>query len=94
MQLISGQINGVAKRLADSSLLRSESLIHYKNGYTICTVDTFKQVFSNKSVKFTYLDSTGEFSFSSMLSGDVLKEMNEISTAARAIYNHLHLGNK
>ena len=29
-----------------------------------------------------------------MLSGDILKEMNEISTAARAIYNHLHLGNK
>jgi hypothetical protein len=28
MRLISGQINGVAERLADSSLLRSESLIH------------------------------------------------------------------
>jgi hypothetical protein len=29
-----------------------------------------------------------------MSSGDVLKAMNKISTAARAIYNHLHIGNK
>ena len=29
VRLISGQIDGVAERLADSSLLRSESLIHY-----------------------------------------------------------------
>jgi hypothetical protein len=91
---IYSQIDGVAGRLVDSSLLCSESLIYYINGHTICTVDTFKQDFSNKSVEYTYLDATGESSFSSMSSGDVLKEMNEISTAARAIYNHLHLGNK
>ena len=60
----------------------------------ICMLDAFKRVFSNKSVKYTYLDATGESSFSSMSSGDVLKEMNEISTAARAFYDHLHLGNK
>jgi hypothetical protein len=59
VRLISGQIDGVAGRLADSSLLRSETLI---NGYTICTVDAFKQVFLNKSVKYTYLDATGESS--------------------------------
>ncbi len=29
-----------------------------------------------------------------MSSGDVLKAINKISTAARAIYDHLHLGNK
>ena len=29
-----------------------------------------------------------------MSSGDVLKEMGEISAAARAIYDRLHLGNK
>jgi hypothetical protein len=94
VQLISGQIDGVAERLADSSLLRSESLILYINGYTICMVDAFNQVFSDKSVEYTYLDATGESSFSSMSSGDVLKAMNKISTAARAIYDHLHLGNK
>ncbi len=75
-------------------LLSSESLIHYINGYTICMVDAFKQVFSNKSVEYNYLDAIGESSFSSMLNGDVLKEMNKISTAARAIYDHLNLGNK
>ncbi len=94
VQLISSLIGEVSERLADSSLLHSESFIHYINGYRICTVDAFKQVFSNKSVKYTYLDATGESSFSSMLSGNNLKEMNKISTAARAIYDHLHLGNK
>ena len=94
VHLISGQIDGVAERLADSGLLRSESLIHYINGYTICTVDAFKRVFLNKAVEYTYLDATGESSFSSMTSGDVLKAMNEILTAARAIFDHLHLGNK
>jgi hypothetical protein len=57
-------------------------------------VDAFKQVFLNKSAEYTYLDATGESSFSSMSSGDVLKEMGEISAAARAIYDRLHLGNK
>jgi hypothetical protein len=57
-------------------------------------VDKFKQVFSNKSVEYTYLDATGESTFSLMSSGDVLKKMNKISTAARAIYNHLHFDNK
>ncbi len=47
-----------------------------------------------KAVEYTYLDATGESSFSSMTSGDVLKAMHEISTAARAIFDHLHLGNK
>ncbi len=94
MQLISGQIDGVAERLADSSLLRSESHIHYINGYMICTVDAFKQVFSNKSVEYTYLVTMGESPFTLMSSGDILKEMNKISTAARAIYNHSHLDNK
>ena len=41
---ISGQIDGVAERLADSGLLCSESLIHYINGYTFCKVDAFKRV--------------------------------------------------
>ena len=94
MRLISSQIDGVAERLTDSGLLRSESLIHYINGYTICTVDVFKRVFSNKAVEYTYLDATGESSFSSMTNGYVLKEMHEISTATRAIFDHLHLGNK
>ena len=94
VRLISGQIDGVAERLADSGLLRSKTLIHYINGYMICTVDAFKQVFSNKAVEYTYLHATGESSFSSMTSGDVLKAMHEISTAARAIFDHLHLGNK
>jgi hypothetical protein len=85
VQLISGQIDGVAERLTDSSLLRSESRIHYINEYTICTGDACKQVFSNKSDKYTYLDATAESSFSSLSSGDVLKEMNLISTAARSI---------
>ena len=57
-------------------------------------MDAFKQVFLNKAVEYTYLDATGEFSFSSMTNGYVLKEMHEISTAARAIFDHLHLGNK
>ena len=94
MRLISSQIDGVAERLTDSGLLSSESLIHYINGYTICTVDVFKRVFSNKAVEYTYLDATGESSFSSMTNGYVLKEMHEISTATRAIFDHLHLGNK
>ena len=71
VRLISGQIDGVAEQLADSGLLRSESLIHYINGYTICMVDAFKQVFSNKAVEYTYLDATGESSFSLMTSGYV-----------------------
>jgi hypothetical protein len=94
VRLVSSQIDGVAERLADSGLLHLESLIHFINGYTIFTVDAFKQVFSKKAVEYTYLDATGESSFSSMTSGDVLKVMNKISTAARAIFDHLHLGNK
>ena len=93
MRAIATQVNGVAERLADSGLLRSELLTQYDNGFTICSVEQFKRVFLNRSVKFTYLDATGEFSFSSMTSAEVLAKIKEISTAARAIYNHLNLGN-
>jgi hypothetical protein len=57
-------------------------------------VEAFKRVFLNRSVEYTYLDATGESSLSSMSSAEVLEKINETSTAARAIYNHLSLGNK
>jgi len=47
----------------------------------------------NRSVEYTYLDATGELSLSSMSSAEVRAKINETSTAARAIYNHLNLGN-
>jgi hypothetical protein len=94
VRAIATQVDGVAERLADSGLLRSESLTQYVNGFTICSVEQFKRVFLNRSVEFTYLDATGESSFSSMSSAEVLAKIKEISTAAKAIYDHLNLGNK
>ena len=85
MRAIATQVNGVAERLADSGLLRSELLTQYANGFTICSVEQFKRVFLNRSVKFTYLDAIGESSCSSMTSAEVLAKIKEISTAARAI---------
>ncbi len=48
----------------------------------------------NRSVEYTYLDATGELSLSLISSAEVLAKINETSTAAKAIYNHLNLGNK
>ncbi len=48
----------------------------------------------NRSVEYTYLDATGESSLSLMSSAEVLAKINETSTAAKAIYNQLNLGNK
>jgi hypothetical protein len=94
VRAIATQVDGVAERLADSGLLRSESLTQYVNGLTICLVEAFKRVFMNRSVEYTYLDATGESSLSLMSSAEVLAKINETSTAAKAIYDHLNLGNK
>jgi hypothetical protein len=75
VRAIATQVDGVAERLADSGLLRSESLTQYVNGFTICSVEQFKRVFLNRSVEFTYLDATGESSFSSMSSAEVLAKI-------------------
>ena len=48
----------------------------------------------NRSFEYTYLDATGELSLSSMSCAEVLAKINETSTAAKAIYDHLNLGNK
>ncbi len=48
VHLITFQVDGVAKRLADSSLLHSESLTQYVEGFTYCSVPKFKMVFVNK----------------------------------------------
>jgi hypothetical protein len=50
--------------------------------------------FKRVKINETYLDATGESSLSSMSSAEVLEKINEISTAAKAIYDHLSLGNK
>ncbi len=42
--LITFQVDGVAERLADSSLLRSKSLTQYVEGFTYCSVPKFKMV--------------------------------------------------
>ncbi len=66
------QVDGFAERLADSNLLRSESLTQYVEGFTYCSVPKFKMVFVNKSVKYTYQDATGGSSLASMSSANVL----------------------
>jgi hypothetical protein len=45
--LITFQVDGVAKHLADSNLLHSESLTQYVEGFTYCSVPKFKMVFVN-----------------------------------------------
>ena len=94
VRLITFQVDGVAERLADSGLLRSESLTQYVEGFTHCSVARFKMVFVNKSVELTYLDAIGGSSLASMSSSDVLLKIKEISCAAVTIYDHLHLGKK
>jgi hypothetical protein len=90
--LITFQVDGVAERLADSSLLCSKSLTQYVEGFTYCSVPKFKMIFVNKSVEYTYQDATGGSSLASMSSGDVLLKIKETSRAAVAIYDHLQLG--
>jgi hypothetical protein len=92
--LITFQVDGVAERLADSSLLRSESLTQYVEGFTHCSVPKFKIVFVNKSIEYTYQDTTGWSSLASISSADVLLKIKETSHAAVAIYDHLQLGKK
>jgi hypothetical protein len=65
---ITFQVDGVAERLADSSLLRSKSLTQYVEGFTYCSVPKFKMVFVNKSIEYTYLDATGGSSLALMSS--------------------------
>ena len=85
-------MDGVAELLSDLNVLRSESLIQYITGLTICSVAPFKAVFMARLTDLTFLDATGDVTLSSMSSPEVLAKMNEISTAGKAIYNHLHLG--
>jgi hypothetical protein len=92
--LITFHVDGVAERLADSSLLRSKSLTQYVEGFTYCSVPKFKMIFVNKSVEYTYQDATSGSSLASMSSGDVLLKIKETSCAAVGIYDHLQLGKK
>jgi hypothetical protein len=94
VRLITFQVDGVAKCLADSSLLCFESLTQYVEGFTYCSVPKFKMVFVNKSVEYTYLDAMGGSSLASMSSSNVLLKIKEISCAAVAIYVPLQLGKK
>ncbi len=94
VRLITFQVDGVAERLADSGLLRSESLTQYLEGFSYCSVAKFKMFFVNKSVKYTYEDATGGSSLDAMSSCDVLLKIKETSCAAVAIYDHLQLGKK
>jgi hypothetical protein len=94
VRTISMQMDGVAERLANSGVLRSKLLIQHLTGLTICLVALFKAVFMNRLTEFTYADATGDVTLSSMSSSEVLVKIKEISTAAKAIYEHLHLGNK
>ena len=48
----------------------------------------------NRLTELTYLDATGDVTLSSMSSSDVLAKIKEVSTAAKSIYDHLHVGNK
>ena len=48
----------------------------------------------NRLTEITYADATEDVTLSSMSSSEVLVKIKEISTAAKTIYNHLHLGNK
>ena len=70
--LITFQVDGVAKRLADSGLLRSESLTQYLEGFTYCSVAKFKMIFVNMSAEHTYQDATGGSSLAAMSISDVL----------------------
>jgi hypothetical protein len=94
VRVISFQVNGVAERLADANLLRSESFIYYVNGYTRCSVAPFKAVFQNKATEYMYLDATGTSPFSSMSSPQVLAKIKETSRVAEALYDNLNLGKK
>jgi hypothetical protein len=93
-RLIMLQVDGVAERLADSNLLRSESLTQYVERFNYCSVPKFKMVFVNKSVEYTYQDATGGSSLVSMSSADVRLKIKKTSRAAVAIYDHLQLGKK
>jgi hypothetical protein len=75
VRLIAFQINGVAERLADSNLLRSESHIQVVTGYCICSVPAFKQVFNNKLSEYVYQDATGSSPMSAMSSPQVLAKI-------------------
>jgi hypothetical protein len=92
--LITFQVDGVAERLADSGLLRSESLPQHVEGFTDCSVVKFKMVFANKCVEYTYQDATGGSSLAAMSSSEVLLKIKEASCATVAIYYHLQLGKK
>ena len=94
VRTIATQMNGVAERLADANKLRSESIVQYISGLTICSVAPFKAVFMNRLTEFTYLDATGDITLSSMTCAEILAKIKEVSTAAKSIYDHLHLGNK
>jgi hypothetical protein len=87
-------MDGVAERLSDSNVLRSESLTQYITGLTICSVAPFKAVFMQRLTDLTYCDATGDVTLSCMSSSKVLAKINEVSTAGKAIYDHLHAGNK
>jgi len=87
-------MDGVAERLADSNVLRSESLTQYITGLTLCSVGAFKAVFLNRLTELTYRDATGDETLSGMSSPEVLEKIHEVSTAGKAIYDHLHARNK
>jgi len=91
---IATQMDGVAERLADSNVLRSESLTQYITGLTLCSVGAFKAVFLNRLTELTYRDATGDETLSGMSSPEVLEKIHEVSTAGKAIYDHLHARNK
>jgi hypothetical protein len=94
VRTIATQMDGVAERLSDSNVLRSESLTQYITGLTICSVAPFKAVFMQRLTNLTYRDATGDVTLSCMSSSKVLAKINEVSTAGKAIYDHLHAGNK
>jgi hypothetical protein len=94
VHLITFQVDDVAECLADSGLLRSESLTQYLEGFTYCSIAKFKMVFVNKSVEYTSQDAMGGSFLASMSSNDVLLLIKETSCAAVSIYDHLQLGKK
>jgi hypothetical protein len=94
VRTIPTQMDGVSERLADANKLRSELLVHYINELSICSVPEFKAVFTNRKTELTYLDATGDATLSSMTSAEVLAKIKEVSTPAKAIYDHMNIGNK
>jgi hypothetical protein len=70
VRTIATQMDGVAERLADSNVLRSESLTQYITGLTICSVAPFKAVFLNRLTELTYRDATGDVTLSGMCRAD------------------------